>query len=291
HRRGGPRHHRGLPRPRPGAEMTAEPPEPEGPPLDPFAFPAETTWRFRMLIAAALLVSAALGLWLGSVLRGTSDLASFPSAWWAERQRERSEIGRGNMYELPPAQIQAISERSMRLVGQLTSAVGLRILPLGGMVALVALGALVIYWRHPQRIRRRYGAKPLTEESAPNVVAELRRWAARYGISPVPSFEYCSKPKVLPGGMAFGLPAREVLLLDGAPDQLEKTWRRGDLSRSVALHELGHIANGDTQEHEMARAIWITLATVSLALAISLARRFFWLLGLQALLLFLLIWL
>jgi hypothetical protein len=137
---------------------------------------------------------------------------------------------------------------------------------LGPFLSVVALStfALIVYRRHPQRIRKRYGALPLTEENAPSAVRQVQLLARQHNISPVPSLE-CSTRRAEPlAAMTFGFRRSPVLLfLSGSPRILEKAWDDGTWNNcytAVALHELGHIAEGDAQDREQAKAIWWALA-------------------------------
>jgi hypothetical protein len=94
----------------------------------------------------------------------------------------------------------------------------------------------------------------------------LERFGERAGLS-LPRLEYKTG---LAQGHAYGLKGSEALLLSGSPDFLEETWKVS--SRAIALHELAHVADGDAQEREKARAVW---ASLLILLALFAARIMF----------------
>jgi hypothetical protein len=262
------------------------PGEPASPPqLDPFAFPPETHGRFRMLMLAAVLVCANLGFTFSS---WTQD-----HQWIADLGRRMSLLRRDapdNPAKIDPARMRRTSEDNFRLIRDTSGPILAFTLPPAAMVALLCAGALLLYRLHPRRVRRRHRTKALTAEDAPRVTAELRLWADRCGISPPPSLEWC------PGmaqGMAFGRRRSEVLLLHGSPATIEGAWSTGNTSRVIALHEFGHIANGDAQDREGARAIWSMLLALMLLFAVFFLPgrgALGWMIGCQCAALLTMIW-
>jgi Zn-dependent protease with chaperone function len=225
--------------------------------LDPFVFPSETKGRFLMLIVAALAMGAYLG-GIGLYLVGGGERLRREADESVGAAQEELKIFSGNLetvilelFDMGSKELETLSASRIeffrrRLIDRLPWV----LVPAGAML-FVATGALVLYRRHPRRIRERCGTGPLSREEAPRVMAEIEDLCSREGIAP-PGLE------VRPGlaqGHAFGLPGREVLLLHGGPKELESAW--GDSLRVIAFHELGHIANGDAQEREKARAVWL----------------------------------
>jgi hypothetical protein len=94
----------------------------------------------------------------------------------------------------------------------------------------------------------------LTATDAPRVVGYLQRCAANLGLAPL-QLEF--KSAGMAEAEAFGLRGEEVILFYGTPELLEESW--GDPIKVIALHEIGHIVNGDPQDRERARAIGIGL--------------------------------
>jgi hypothetical protein len=254
------------------------------PQLDPFAFPPETRGRFQMLMLAAVLVAAHVGLTISAWTQDPRMVGNMRRVMEESRQK-----GPHNLAEVDPAHTAAVSDLNLRFFRQSGRLFLVWLLPPAVMVSLLGAGAALLYRLHPHRVRRRQGTRPLTAERAPRVVAELQLWAARCGISPPPALEWC------PGmaqGMAFGLKRRQVLLLHGSPEAIERTWSGGDTSRVIALHELGHIANGDAHEREGARAIWLTLIGLMLLFVAFLPGRgrLAWITSLQCAALLAFVW-
>jgi len=216
--------------------------------LNPFALPAETKGRFRMLVVVAVMVAAILGTFVHFALRGAPAIQRLGdlSEGWPSDMRET--------FRLAPSQVGTICANATRSMYREFAERLPQILTQNGVLLLLFLVSCLIYLRHPRRLRKQHGARPLPGERAPRAVADLQRWALRCGIHPLPTLEY--RPG-LAQGLTFGLRGQEVLLLHGTPETLERTW--GETSRTIALHELGHIANGDAQDQEKARAIWVSL--------------------------------
>jgi hypothetical protein len=240
------------------------------PALDPFVFPSETRGWFRMLFLAALLVSLNLGFLVEQSLRGAAD---------ERREKELAArvaaVVRGrDMRDIPLAEIPRIRRELSPITRELQRR-QLRRLAFPALCALFLLAiTAVLYRRHPARIRRRRGARPVTAAEAPRVVGSVRRWAEDLGLPQV-QLEYQDSGWAN-NAEAFGLRGSEVVLLYGRPSLWEKVW--SELPQAVVLHEVGHIVNGDSQTREKTRAIWIALLTLlavvfgGLALHAGLAR-------------------
>ena len=239
----------------------------EAPLLDPFAFPSETKGRFMMLIMAALACGAHLGIILYVLLfgsrydkEGQAKLEPFLQQSWGKTVFSYSISGMKSL-----AQQEAVEARH-----SLAIFAGHLILPCLTLLVLV-IWATISYRNHPKRLRLRYRARPLAKAEAPMVVADLEACAERFGIC-LPNLEYSSG---LAQGHAFGIEGSDVLLLHGTPAMLEKSW--GPANRAIALHELAHIANGDSYEREKARSLWRPLVIVFLGGIILLWRgRTYW---------------
>jgi Zn-dependent protease with chaperone function len=207
-----------------------------------------------MLILAALAFGDSLGNILFILFSGTGRFRDFKATvdgyvtrWWSPSPQTMS-----------PAEVTAIArEGSSLMTDKFAPLMALFVTVPGILLLTFVCVAVVLYRRHAGRIKRFYQSKPLTKIEAPNVVADLEECVARHGLA-IPRLEYSPG---LAQGHAFGIKGEEVLLLQGTPAMLEKTWK--ETNRAVALHELGHIANGDTQEREKAKALW-TVFTVFL---------------------------
>jgi hypothetical protein len=121
------------------------------------------------------------------------------------------------------------------------------------LMLLLLAGAAAIYLDHPRRYRR-HRSRPLTESEAPTVVHDLKRWAASLR---KPALRLEHRPGRGNDAQTFGLRGRETLMFHGAPFLLERAW--GETLKIIALHELGHVKNGDAQEREISKALWLAL--------------------------------
>jgi Zn-dependent protease with chaperone function len=246
--------------------------------LDPFAFPSETKGRFVMLIVAALAFGVNLGNIVQAAVIGNAEFRvlgarylTFIRRWWGI-----------NSLTLGPEELAAFARQEAAVV---IDSLGLLLrlaVPSFLTLLLLVLAAAIFYRGHAVRLRRHYQTRPLTSAEAPRVVADLERCANRLGLA-LPRLEY--SPSGLAQGHAFGAGGGEVLLLQGTPALLESSW--GEDSRAIALHELAHLANGDSREREKAKAVW-TVFLIALFLSQILmlglsGRRFSGVVILQAL--------
>jgi hypothetical protein len=214
-------------------------------------------------VIAALLVGMNLGQVLMELSRGKSDQVRL--------HRIFAKTGTITNPQNPdPAELEKIRRKYPEVMREaLPIALERLILPLV-VVSLLALLALGLYLGHPRRIQRRHQPQLLDRGQAPTVVAYLRRCADRLGLTWL-RIEY------RPGfgeGQAYGLRGRDALLLYGNPNLLERVW--GNTLKTIALHEIGHVVNGDAPEREKAKAIWqallIFLTVIVVGLAVVVAR-------------------
>lgn len=230
--------------------------------LDLFAFPSDTHGWFRMLVVVACLVGVNIGFLTARRAHGLQE----------GHARERlstfmTEMMRGHdLRDYSPPEMAELGRRLSPIVRELlrSQIPSLVTSALFTLLLLVAAGA--IYLDHPRRYRRRLGGKPLSEREAPTVVRDVTRWSASLDL-PQPRLEH--RPGIGNDAQAFGLRGRETLMFDAAPSLLESVW--SETPKVVALHELGHIKNGDIQEREASKAIWIALLGFLLLAACFLA--------------------
>ena len=228
--------------------------------LDPFVLPSETRGRFWMLLVTALLV----GTNTGSLLVTRVDGPDFARRMIEFAIRASDVTRHRDPRELSPDQVLELSRKLPPLAWEMFLSQSPRLLA-PALFGLVLLGlATVLYVRHPHRVRRRHGSQPLVAEQAPTVVSFLRHWTETLGI-PQLKVETADG---LAEAQTFGLRGQEVLLLHGSPALLEKTW--GDTAKTIVLHEIGHVANGDAQDREKSRAIWIALSILLAAISCAL---------------------
>lgn len=217
--------------------------------LDPFALPTETEGRYRMLIAAALVLvwGAASYATPGLVLQPHERVAS------PEHRAIQDKVVEGGFQSLTAEELRTISEfetiRPYALtLGKWLARMGISML----LVLLTVAGAVAIYRLHPRWRGLLRRVTPLDADEAPQAVGELRRLISRAGLPREITLAHAPGRF---GGLAFGTRGRQTLALCCPPDLLGAAWNR--VMRPVAYHELGHIANDDIRNQEISRGIWI----------------------------------
>jgi hypothetical protein len=220
------------------------------PALDLFAFPSDTRGWFRMLVVAACLVGLNVGfLTAQRIHRSLGDhTRQTLEALIAEMMKGR------DLRELSPQEISALGHKLAPVTRELL----VTRMPQAGTSLLFALlllgGAAAIYLDHPRRYRRLHRSRPLAEDDAPTVVRDVNRWAARLGLA---SLRLEHRQGLGNDAQTFGLRGREILMFHGDPSLIERVW--SETPKVVALHELGHVKNGDAHEREKSKAVWIAL--------------------------------
>lgn len=215
-----------------------------------------------MLVIAALLVGLNVGFLTARKMQGTTNL----------EDREKLDallaelLGERDLRAFSAAEMDALGRKLSPTLRQILGRQSSRLAVPAVFGLLLLATATVIYLDYPRRFRRRHHSRPLREEEAPTVVRYLKHCAASLGLPPL-------KPEYKEGhgneAQAFGLRGHEVLLFYGTPNLLEKSW--GDLSKTITLHEIGHVTNGDAQAPQQSKAIWIALmALLTLASAVWL---------------------
>ncbi|HKI06075.1 MAG TPA: hypothetical protein VKK31_29115 [Thermoanaerobaculia bacterium] len=218
-----------------------------------------------MLVLVALLVGLNTGFLTARRMHGADDrgerkkLDAILAEWMGDR----------DLRDFSEEEIEALGRKLSPVVRQILGRrlSSLAVPALFGLFLLTS--ATAIYLDHPRRFRRRHRSQPLREDEAPTVVRYLERCT---GILGLPALEVEHRDGYGNEAQAFGLRSREVLLFHGAPDLLEKSW--GDLSKAIALHEIGHVKNGDTQAPQQSKAVWAAL-TALLILAMGMWAWFF----------------
>ncbi len=231
--------------------------------LDPFVFPAETKGRFRMLIAAALAFAWSLSAWFVHV----PNIYTYASQVEPEVQAAFDKLRQsGNPSAVTRQDVQVFAEaESTKKIVRVLLFQAVRLVLSFAFLAAFGFGTWALYRLHPVLLRRRHRTVPLT---SPAATEEVRKLTGRAGLASEPYLE--CKPGLL-DGLAFGRSGREVLAIAGTPRLLGRAWN--DLTRAVALHEIGHVVNDDVRSRELSRAMWIVLpvlgalATAGVALA------------------------
>lgn len=232
--------------------------------LDPFAFPSETKGRFRMLLLTAFAMAWSLGSYFIDVpnFYTLNSRISAEERTFAEKFRSQ-----WSLRDITPEEIRAITESQVvkeTVLGVVYQT--LRIPLVLSLLFFVFAGTAFFYVRHGRYLRRRYRTRKLDTESSAKAMADLHRLAETTGLTQEVQLEW--KPGSF-DGLAFGLQDREVIALSGHPKLLQQSWDA--VTRAVALHELGHVANDDVRNREISRALWKTLAIVLVFLAFCFA--------------------
>jgi hypothetical protein len=234
--------------------------------LDPFIFPAETRARFRLLILATLLLDVNLAFAAQEIILGPLDRAA-PEQALARFRWEPSLPA--DVHALAPAEIAFLRRQWTGAGAQLKQR--LPRLEVAGLLLCMLLAIAAAFYRtHPRRLRHRHRAVSLDPDRAPRVAAYLRRCAAALGVKNL-------RLECRPGfgeAQTYGLRRREVLLLHGSPEFIDRSW--GDTARAIALHELGHIVNGDAADREKAKACWSSVLVFLTLLLGVVAVEFGW---------------
>ena len=226
--------------------------------LDLFAFPPDTQGWFRMLVVAACLDGLNLGFLTAQRVFGSprDDIRERLASFVAETMYGR------RLPDLSPSEMEELGHQLSVVTQELLRAR----LPQLAIAALIMLllfaGATAVYLDHPRRHLRRHNTQPLRADDAPTVVRDVERWTASLGLSPL-RLEH--RPGLGNDAQTFGLGDRGTLVFRGEPRLLERVW--GDTLKTIALHELGHVKNGDAQEREKSRAIWIAMVGMPLLAA------------------------
>ncbi len=227
--------------------------------LDPFAFPSDTRGWFRMLVLTACLVGFNLGFLTAQRVHGSLEREDDARERLANSMVEL--MGGRDLRDFSPAAMAELGRRLSPVTWELLRARLPRLLTSALLALLLLAGAVAVYLDHPRRYRRHHRSRLLAAGDAPTVVRDVERWAANLEL-PALRLEHRSGRNDEAGlgneAQTFGLRGRETLLFHGDPWLLERVW--GETLKAVALHELGHVKNGDAQEREKSRAVWIALS-------------------------------
>ena len=226
--------------------MTAEPAEPSPPPaarLNPFVFPSDTTFRFLLVLVAVIGANLYVWNWLWIAYGANQDAVRAAYAV-CETIRPTLDI-RG----LDPATYAQASQAFSDCVRDVNRPMAWWLA--GGTALLiavaVAIGFLIPYW-----ITRRRNLRPLTDEEAPIVVAELDELANEAGLDERPRWRW-NPLDPSPSGLAFGRPGSHTVALMGG--LVTRQIADPPAFRAVVRHELAHLRNRD---------VGLTYATISL---------------------------
>lgn len=237
--------------------------------LNPLTLSSDTTSRFGLLVLAALLLTWNVGSALVETKNPFSavyDLSPGLQEWMdakVERFRTTGEVKPTREDIEVIVKHQDEMRRHLSHHGDSLSRIASSFL-LAGLFLVSTAG---IYALLPLWLRHRFRLRDLPASEAPGVNREIERLAREMGVG---TPEIAARPGLL-GGLAIRGRKGPCLVLDGAPKWLEKGWN--DFHRAVALHELGHIANRDIRNREIARCAWLALGLVIAAAFPLIAMR------------------
>lgn len=213
------------------------------PRLNPFVFPADTTFRFALLFVAVLGANLYVWnwLWIG---------------WGANRGAVAADYLVCMTLRPDPALATSDPVTYGRAASAFTECIADVNRPLawwmiGGTVLLLAVTALLTLLL-PAWITRRRGLRVLSREDAPTVVDELGELAREAELSEDPRWRW-NPLDPSPTGLAYGRPGNHTVALMGG--LVTRQLADPPAFRAVVRHELAHLRNRD---------VGLTYATVSL---------------------------
>jgi Zn-dependent protease with chaperone function len=231
--------------------------------LNPFAFPAETTVRFNLMIFALVMMSIDMIEVLVGII---SDY--------------RVSILAVNEIELPEI---TGTESVAPLLASLWQSFGFQVVSLTLVVLLIGclLGAAYILFRlHPRSLRRTRHLYTFPEEKDPKFTAEIRALAHVAGVSPAPTIEVGAKSADT-DGQVFGFKGHYAMRMGSRMPLLLR--KSPELFRATVLHELAHIVNGDIGRTYYSQSLWnVVLALLAVPSILIYCAQFMARLGREA---------
>ena len=227
--------------------------------LNPLALSSETTGRFRMLLAAAFTMTWSLaGTWIPTdPFFSVSSLREGESIVNVEGTTlHREDLDFIMFFKAVSSSPEAQAEIWRQWLQLLVSV---------GLVVTFVVLTMMLFRGMPARAVRRQSARRIDAATAPGLAAELDRLARLAGFKTPPA--WYTKLGYL-DGHASGHSDRAALVIAGDPRRLKRGLT--DVHRAVALHELGHLVNRDTETREGASAAWQTLALLAALTPVAL---------------------
>ena len=211
------------------------------PRLNPFAFPADTTFRFVLLIVAVL--GSTLYIW---------DWIYFAVGDNGARYKERAAA----CLDQSPAGASDLGDftrgsQTFRACVQALDRPSAWWMLAGALAVLVV--AIVLTLFIPSWKRRRMKLRPLTKADAPAVVATVHELANEAGLSEPPTLVW-DPLDPSPTGLAFGHVGQYTVAVTGG--LVVRATTDPDAFRAVLLHELAHIRNRDVDLTYFTLSLW-----------------------------------
>jgi Zn-dependent protease with chaperone function len=206
------------------------------PRLNPFALPSETSVRFILLLLMSLALATDVGSLVASLIIGDAI---------------NSAVDEVVVYT------QGVSLIPHAVTFRLLSVIVLDWLIVLGYIVIVFSLGVILYLRHPSRIRRQMRLRPLDPVSAAHrpFYTRILSFAQGIGIQPPATLEIA--PGTDTDAQVFGVRKRHALRLGGGlPKQMIE---KPDQFCSTILHEFGHIVNGDVGRYYFTRAISLSV--------------------------------
>ena len=238
---------------------------PDGRLLNPFAFPAETTVYFKMLIIAAFLVA-----WnIGSVF--TIGFDSYNNVFFntlKDTGAKQSELlGERRFLDLTHVELTKLGNE----ISNYSTTILLTHLPrwlvpfaiVAGMLLLI----IFLYRQHPKTIRRKFKLQKIPEDEKTGpiygpVLERLEGLCELFEIHQIPEVE-AEYAAGKPDGQVFGFPDLYFLRLKNMHYFRINKYKH-KLSPLI-MHELGHIKNEDVKLQYYAESAWNSLQYVAIA--------------------------
>jgi Zn-dependent protease with chaperone function len=208
------------------------------PRLNPFAFPADTDFRFVLLIAT--IIGASLFIF-NALYFSTHDnqvaMATYLDCFTKAKTAFPTDVLGQNAFF-----------NQCRAPLEISKALWI----LGATLALM-IGALGWFLLIPKWKLRMGGFKPLTADDSPEVLSAVQALSREAGLRPAPTLVW-QPLNAACSGLAFGRVGRHYVGLTGG--LVTRFYTDQAAFRAIVLHELGHLRNADVDKTYFTIAVW-----------------------------------
>lgn len=215
------------------------------PRLNPFAFPAETTFRFVLLVVMVLSTSAFIYDSIFFTVNAQAALETLNHCF--------EEVGAAYSPESPEYST-ALSQCRAPMARRQAAWVFV------GLASLLVVAA-GLYWFLPTWKIWRNRLKPLKAEDAPEMMTWLVALCRESGLAHPPVF-LLNPLNGAGSGLAFGRLGRYYIVLSGG--LVTQFYKDRAAFRAVVLHEIAHLRNADVNKTYFSVAIWRAFVAVAL---------------------------